>query len=148
MHDGKGKAMTGCIPKVRSADDKRSLLMKLSGHQDKNLRCNIKLTVTAYKKLTALQNAFRICEIIKNDHAVTASCPHLKSVVRCSFEPTGERMFFDEWEHYWAHCMTPVFFGYSTEDHFKTRTKHKVLLGPPKVKVKKDRQGELEVSAP
>ena len=42
--------------------------------------------------------------------------------------------------------LTPVFFGYSTEDHFKTRTKHKVLLGPPKVKVKKDRQGELEVS--
>ena len=54
------------------------------------------------------------------------------NIVRCEAVASGEQNFFENWEHYWAHIISPVFFGYSTERIISRRKRR--IIGPKEVR--------------
>ena len=135
-----------CFPKSGgsgSAAEGGALALALKSRGSEHHRCNIVATFSACGETTALMSAIKVVESTKKGTEVAFN-GIVSNCVKSRAEASGQRRFFEEWEHYWCSFITPVFFGYSTISKFKTKTKHKIILGPQKVKKPKNKLTEFE----
>ena len=138
----KDKLVARCLPSLAD-EEGGSLLSALKFKGSDHARCNIVVTFTSSLYVKALSSAVRVTKATTEGIGLPPNSL-MSTCVKCKPDAFGERKFFDEWEHYWVNFISPVFFGYSTRKRFKERTKHKVHLGAPKVKVEKTRRMILE----
>ncbi|GMH56135.1 hypothetical protein TL16_g02065 [Triparma laevis f. inornata] len=138
----------GCFPvgETEGAAKKSTLLLKaLRGKGSEHFRCVVVVTLTAMDDISAFVAAYRVSKAVEQGSRDVPTNGLISNAVKIKAEASGQKLFFDEWEHYWNFIISPVFFGYSTTHRFNPNKKnHKVILGPPKLKVEHTRLQELE----
>jgi len=132
--DGEESLMARCLPGPRGKHEGLALLAALKSKGSEYFRCYVTVTFSSCPVVPALKSAVRVTKSATEGVGLPPN-GLVSNCVKCVPDPSGERKFFEEWEDYWVNFISPIFFGYSTRKRFRTKTKHKVILGEPEERV-------------